>query len=146
MRAVAGGETAEAVALHDAGEALALGGAGDVHELTGFEDGGFDGLTEVVVSGVRGAQFDEVATRGDTGLLEMALERLGDVLEFDVAEAQLDGGIAVDVGLADLGDHVRPSLHHSDGNGRPFSSQTWVMPSLVPRIPLICLSHWSPTA
>src|SRR5690606_19748474 len=117
VRTVAGAEAAEAVTLHDAGDARALGGAGAVAQFARLEDRGFDGLAEVVVGGVRGAQFDQVATRSDAGLLEVALNRLGDVLEFDVAETQLHGRVSVDVRFANLGDDIRPGLHHGDGHG-----------------------------
>src|SRR5690606_18680641 len=68
---VAGRDTGEAVALHDTGEALALGGAGRVDDLTGLEDLGGELLAGRVVRGIRGAQLDEVAARGDPGLLEV---------------------------------------------------------------------------
>ena len=45
----------------------------DVDELAGLEHVDGDLLAERVVAGVRGAELDEVAARGDAGLLEVAL-------------------------------------------------------------------------
>ena len=76
VRTVGGGDTGEAVTLHDAGEALALGGAGDVDDLADLEGLGGQLLPEGVLGGVGGAQLDEVLARGDVCLGEVASGRL----------------------------------------------------------------------
>lgn len=69
----------EAVTLHDTGGALALGGADDVHERAGLEEGGRELLAERELGGVRRTDLGHVPAGGDPGLLEVALQRLGDL-------------------------------------------------------------------
>ncbi len=97
VRTVGGGNTGEAVTLHNAGEALALGGAGDVDRLACLEGGGVEFLAELVEVMLGGAHLDEVATGGNPGLLEVALQGLGDLTGVDLTEAKLDSGVAVDL-------------------------------------------------
>src|SRR5690606_13754206 len=85
VRTVRGAHAGEAVTLHDAGGALALGGSDDVDHGPGLEGLGGDLLTGRVLTGVVGTDLDEVTARRDAGLLEVALERLGDLARVDLA-------------------------------------------------------------
>ena len=76
VRTVGGGNTGEAVTLHNAGEALALGGAGNVDGLAGLEGGGVEFLAELVGVVLGGADLGEVAAGGNPGLLEVACRGL----------------------------------------------------------------------
>src|SRR5690606_7363994 len=99
---VGGTDAVEAVTLHDAGEALALAGAGDVDLFTVGEGVDTELLADRVGRGVSGADLDQVATRGHTGLGEVTGHRLVDLACLDLAEADLDGVVAIGLGLADL--------------------------------------------
>ena len=102
--------------LHGAGEALALAGAGDVNLLASSE--GVDGelLAHRVRRRVTGADLDQVATGGGARLGEVAGARLVHLAAVDLAEAELDGVVAVGLGQADLGDHVGGRRDHGDGD------------------------------
>jgi hypothetical protein len=63
---------------------------------------------------VVGADLDEVAARGDAGLLEVAGHRLVDLAGVDRAESELNGVVAVGVTVAHLGHHARACGHHGD--------------------------------
>src|SRR5512139_1919860 len=104
------------MALHDPGEALALGGAGDVDLLAGLEELDGDLLADRVVGSVGGAELDEVAARGDAGLLEVAGHRLVDLARVDGAERHLDGAVAVALGAADLRDDTGAGLDDRHGD------------------------------
>jgi hypothetical protein len=104
------------VTLHDAGEALALGPARDVDALADLEGVGAELLADGVVGGVGRADLDDEAARRHAGLVEVAGERLGDLARVDGAVAELHRGVAVGVGVADLGHDVRASLDHGDGH------------------------------
>jgi hypothetical protein len=104
---VGGADAVEAVTLHHTGEALALGRAGHVDLVAGGERVDGQLLADRVRRGVGGADLGHVAARGDPGLLELAGGRLGDLATVDLAEPDLDGVVAVALGLADLGHDVR---------------------------------------
>ena len=116
VRAVGGADAVEAVPLHDTGEALALGRADDVDVLAGLEQLDRDLLAELVARRRRGADLDQVAARGDAGLLEVAGHRLVDLARVDRAVRDLDGVVAVGLAGADLGDDARAGLDHRDRN------------------------------
>src|SRR5690606_9160866 len=109
-------DTGEVVALHDTSGALALGGRGDVDLRARLEHLSGDLLAQLVAGRIRGAQLDQVTARRDAGLLEVARVRLVDLAGIDLAEADLDGGVAVDVLAADLRDDVGRRLHDGDGD------------------------------
>ena len=113
---VRGADTVETVALHDTGEALALAGAGHVDLLTGSEQLGAELLTDGVGRGVSGADLDQVATRGHTSLGEVSGVGLVDLACLDLAEPDLDGVLAIGLGLADLGHDVGRSRDHGHGD------------------------------
>src|SRR5229473_3514414 len=93
--AVARAQAAEIVPPHDAGEAAALGRAGDVDELPGEEmrRRQLDADLEQRVLGH--AELDELALRLDLRLGVVAAHGLGHVLDLGLADAELDGGVAV---------------------------------------------------
>ena len=95
----------------------ALADAGDVDEVARLEHVGAQLLAHLVVGGGIGVgepQLGDVATRGDTGLGELARDGLVHLAGVDRAEGELHGVVAV-VGLGtDLGDHVRPGLDDGD--------------------------------
>src|SRR3954451_5867840 len=107
-------QAVESVALHDTGEALALGRADDIDGLSGAERLHGQLLADRVGRRVCGAELDEVATRRDAGLLEVAGQRLGHPTRADGTEGDLEGGVAVQVGRPDLGDDARAGLDDSD--------------------------------
>src|SRR5690606_15011399 len=113
---VGGTDAVEAVTLHDAGEALALAGASDVDLFAGGEGVDTELLADRVGRGVSGADLDQVATRGHTGLGEVTGHRLVDLACLDLAEADLDGVVAIGLGLADLSHDVGRGSDHGDGN------------------------------
>lgn len=115
VRTVGGRDALEAVTLHDAGEALALGGAGDVDGRAGLEGRDGDLLADGVLGGIAGAELDEVAARRHTGLLEVAGHGLVDLARVDRAEGDLDGVVAIRLGVADLRDDAGARL--DDGHG-----------------------------
>src|SRR5690606_15407217 len=107
----------EVVALHDTRGALALAGADDVDQLTGLEDAvDRELLAQVVVSGIRGADLGDVTTRRDAGCLEVSGQGLVDLAGVDLAVGDLNGVVAVLLGGANLGDHVRSQLDDGDGD------------------------------
>jgi hypothetical protein len=127
-------DAVEAVTLHDTGETLALGGAGDVDGRARLEGVRGELLAGRVLGRV-GADLDEVAARGHAGLLEVAGQRLVDLAGVDRAEGDLDGGIAVGLGRADLRDDAGPDLDHGDRNEAVVLVPDWVMPSFLPSSP-----------
>ena len=84
--------------------------------LAGLEGLGGDLLAERVLGGVGGADLGDVAARRDAGLLEVARERLGHLARVDGAEGELDGGVAVRLRRAHLGDDVGADLDDGDGD------------------------------
>src|SRR5690606_28031900 len=114
VRTVRGTHAGEAVTLHDTGGALALGGTDHVDLGTGLEHVGGDLLAERELGGVLGADLGHVAARRHAGLLEVALERLGDLARVDLTGRELHGRVAVGVRGADLRHHVR--AHGDDGH------------------------------
>ena len=128
---VGGGDTSEAVTLHDAREALALGGAGDVDELADLEGVGREFLAGLVLAGQGGTDLGDVAAGGDAGLVEVALEGLGELALVDLAVGQLEGLVAVVLDGADLGDDVLVDLDDGYGDAgarsrpRPASFRAW---------------------
>src|SRR6478609_6155082 len=117
VRTVRCRDALEVVTLHDTGEALALAGADDVDQLAGLERAlSGELLAERVVRGIRRAHLGEVATRGHAGGLEMGRLRLVDLARVDLAVGDLDRVVAVTLGRANLGDHVRRELDDGDGN------------------------------
>ena len=113
---VGGADAVEAVTLHDTGVALALAGAGDVDVLAGGEQLGAELLADLVGRGVTRADLGDVAARGHAGLAEVTGGRLGDLGAVDLAEADLDGVVAVLLGGADLGHHVGAGRDHGHGD------------------------------
>src|SRR5690625_5033714 len=107
---------AEVVTLHGTCEALTLGVRGDINELSCLELFNGQVLAEGVVDYVGGTDFDDVTTRCDTGFVEVSDQWFGDLTRIDCPVGDLDSGVAVDFGVAKLGDYVRLSLNHSDGN------------------------------
>src|SRR5690606_2787435 len=95
VRTVGGADAGEAVTLHDARGALALRRADDVDDGAGLERVGAQLLTDGVLVGLGGADLSDEAARRRAGLLEVALEGLGDLAGVDLAEGQLDGAVAV---------------------------------------------------
>ena len=146
VRTVAGRDTLEVVALHDTGEALALAGADDVDLLAGLEDVDGELLAERVLGGVIGAQLGEVTARRDAGLVEVTGERLG----------RPCGGRSGRRRSARRCSRRPPAVRSCvttfgvisttvTGTSLLFSSQTWVMPSLVPSRPLVVLDMVMPS-
>src|SRR5918996_2009344 len=111
---VARADTGEAVPLHDAGEALALAGADDIDDLPGLEQLDRELLAQGVLGRVGRAQLDGVPARGDPGLVEVALHRLGDLARVGRAVGDLHGVVPVGLWRADLGHDTRPGLDHRD--------------------------------
>jgi hypothetical protein len=93
--AVRRGDTLEVVTLHHTGETFTLAGADNVDNLAGFEDLSGQFLAHFVVGGVGGADFGHVTTRSNARLLEVALQRCGDLAGVDVTAGNLDGFVAV---------------------------------------------------
>ena len=73
-------------------------------------------LADLVAVESVGAQLDEVPARGDVGRLEVAGDRLGDLARVDLPVGELDGGVAVLLLRADLGDDARPGLDDGHRN------------------------------
>src|SRR5664279_3590746 len=120
-----GADAVEAVTLHHTREALALGGAGDVDQLAGLEGRRGDLLSERVLGRVRDPDLGHVTAGRDPGLLEVALERLGDLARVDLAVGELNRGVAVGLDRAHLGDHVG-----TDGDDGDRDEATGLVPHL----------------
>src|SRR2546426_822041 len=73
------------------------------------------GLVLVALDRV-GTQLDEVPARGDVRGLVVAGHRLGDLARVDLPVGELDGGVAVLLLGADLGDDAWPGLDDGDRN------------------------------
>src|SRR4051794_7006841 len=110
LGAVRGAQAAEAVPLHDTGGALALAGADDVDLRDALEHLGGQLLADLVRRGVLRAQLDQVPARRHTRLGEVPTLGLVHLAGVDLAEAELDGRVAVHLGGAHLGDHARARL------------------------------------
>src|SRR5205085_2461133 len=103
--------TLEAVPLDDAGEALALRGADDVDHLADLEHRGVAPIADRDLAAV-GAQLAQVAQRRGLRLVEVSTLRRGQLLR--LAEADLDGLVAVLLLRPDLGDITRSSFDDRD--------------------------------
>src|SRR5690606_28162595 len=79
---------------------------------TGLEHVGGDLLAERELGGVLGADLGHVTARRHAGLLEVALERLGDLARVHLAGRELHGRVAIGVRRADLRHHVRAHGDH----------------------------------
>ena len=110
--------------------------------VAGLEDRRVDLLAERVLRSVEGAQLNQVTAQGRAGLLEVALQRLGDLAGIDLPVGDLHRVVAVGLDGTDLGDDVRPVCTTVTGTSFPFSSQTCVMPSLVPSTPDAGAAFW----
>src|SRR5690606_6713394 len=113
--AVRGTDTGEPVPLHHTGVALALAVRRDVDLVAGGEDVGANLLADLVVLDRGRTNLGERTPRRDAGLLEVARLRLTHLATGDLAEADLDRGVAVDLRLADLGHHI--GVRFDDGDG-----------------------------
>ena len=81
------------------------------------------------------AELDQGAHRGGAGLLQVAELGLGQLALGDLVEGELDGRVAVALGVADRGDRAGAGLDHGDRDATvPSSVKTWVMPSFLPMI------------
>ena len=69
--------------------------------------------------------YGHVTAGRDPGLLEVALERLGDLARVDLAVGELDRGVAVGLNRAHLGDHVG-----TDGDDGDRDEATGLVPQL----------------
>src|SRR5690606_14007838 len=92
---VRGVAATEAVTLHDTGGALASGRADDVDLRPGREHVGAELLTDGVLVVLGGADLGNETARRGAGLLEVALEGLGDATRVDLAEGELHGVVTV---------------------------------------------------
>src|SRR5690606_33294287 len=114
VRTVRCGDTGEVVTLHDTGETLALAGADDVDLGAGLEDVDCEFLAERVLASIRGAYLGEVAARRDACFVKVTGGRLVRLAGVDLAVGDLDRAVAVNLGRAHLGDHVRGDLDDGD--------------------------------
>ena len=108
--------TLEAVTLHNTCEALTLGLANDVDLLACFEELNGQFLTEGILRSICGTQLDNVTTGGNTGLLEVTSQGLGNLARVDCTETNLNSLVAVSLLVTDLGNNVRISLDDGDGH------------------------------
>src|SRR5690606_18033499 len=113
--AVAGGQAAEAVALHRAGGALALADGGDVDLVAVGQHVGLELLAHLVLGHVVEAELDEPDARLDARLLELPELGLGDLAGLLRAEGDLQGGVPVALVGLDL--HDAAGLDPEDGHG-----------------------------
>ena len=114
--AVGGAQTAEVPALHRPGEPLAGRGAGDVDELTDQEMIGRDLGADRQETIFRHAELRQLHLRLDIGDREATTLGLRDVLHLGMADAELDGRIAVHVHRAMRDDLTAVDLQDSDGH------------------------------
>ena len=112
-------QTAEAPALHAAGKALTLGHALDIDHLAGDEVIGADRHADVEEGILRNAEFDDFRLGFDFGLAENCSLRLVDVLGLGLAGAELDGGVAIPIGLAAADDLDIFKLENRDRHVAP---------------------------
>src|SRR5699024_5509764 len=63
-----------------------------------------------------GTDFDDVTTRCYTGFVEVSYQWFGDLTGIDCPVCNLDSRVAINFFIAKLGDYVRLSLNHSNGN------------------------------
>ena len=66
--------------------------------------------------GVERAQLDEVASRSDAGLLEVAAQRLRNLAGIDLAEGELDSAVAIGIRGAYLSDNAGAGLDDGHRN------------------------------
>ena len=93
-------------------------------------------MTNGVTLGGRDAKFSNLKTWCYTSLLEVTRFWLGDLAWVNSTERELNGCVAILLSGTDLCNDTWSSLNNSDGNILLFASNTWVMPSFVPRMPL----------
>src|ERR687896_192571 len=112
VRAMRDGPAREVVALDRAGEALALRDAGHLHALAGLEDRvdlDLGAHLELALAAERvrpTAKLTQVAQVAHAGLLEEAAVRHVEPLLARLAEAELDGVVAVALTPPDAGDEA----------------------------------------
>src|SRR5690606_15976827 len=106
--------TAADTGLHGAGEPRTDRVAPDIDELTRY--GLLDRRlgADVDQCGRRPPKLDQLALRLDLRLGVMPAHRLGDVLHLGLADAELDGGVAVLLGRAHRHDLHVVNLQHGD--------------------------------
>ena len=93
--AVGHGGTAGAIALHNALVAVALGDAGHVDLVAGSEGVSLDFVADVHFGSAVQLELLQVLLGGNASLLQVACLRLAELGFLHVAEAQLDGYVAV---------------------------------------------------
>src|SRR5215212_9894084 len=116
VRAVAHRTAPEAVALDGALEAAALGGRAHVYLVSDLEDVGAYRFADLAR---HAAQLLEMLARGRVDLLEGTSVRLVDAVGLHPPEADLNGVVAVLVGVAGGRAQVRLDLDDRDANERP---------------------------
>ena len=131
---------APAVALDDAGEALALGDAGDGDLVADGEDVGLDLRAFGQGLALIERDFAQRALRLDAVRGEVAPCGRREPMLFDLAEADLGGGVAVAVEVFSCVTTQGPAAMTVTGVTLPLSSKIWVMPSFLPKIALGILS------
>src|SRR3546814_166892 len=119
--AVGGGHAAEPVALHRTREALALAHCGDVDLVAVGQEVGLELLANRVVGHVVQAELDELRSRVDARLLELAELGLGDLGGLLRSEGDLEGGVAVVLVCLDL--HDAAGLDPEDGRSEEHTSE-----------------------
>src|SRR6202012_615421 len=108
----------EVVFLDAALEALTDGDAGDFDLLTGLEPLDRDVVTDLralLGAEVLVAELDQVAERRGAGLFQVAFLRPRELALLDRTEGELDGLLAVALGLADRGDFAGTGFDDGDG-------------------------------
>ena len=88
------------------------------------------------------ADLDQMAVRALAGLLQVACLGLRDALLLDGAEGELDGRVAVRLGVFTWTTGQGPASTTVTDVTLPDSwSKIWVMPSLVPMMPFSAISR-----
>src|SRR5699024_1029406 len=108
--------TTEIVAFHGTSKTFTFGVGSDINKLSCFELFNGQVLAELVVSYIRSTDLDEVTTWCHTGFVEVSNQWFGDLARVDCAIGNLNGTVAVVFFVSQLGDYVRLSLNHSNGN------------------------------
>ena len=104
----------EVPALDSAGIALTFAGADHVHAVAAGEGVGLDDVADVQGAAVVQTKFAQRTLGSHVGFLKVALQGLGHVFDGDVAEADLNRGVAVVLHGLLLDNHAGPRFDDGD--------------------------------
>ena len=134
-------------ALDNALVALALGNAHNVDLVACCEDISLQHVANVHCGNIFQTELAQGLLGGNVCLLEVTCSCLVDLLGGNLAEAQLNSLIAIALDSLLLHDGAGACLDDGDGDDLAVSSNSWVIPTFLPIMPLTiffssCKGYW----